>query len=220
MMLMVKRKPRKRAPHDLKGYNLTRAAGEAFDTKLFPGSKPGSTEFLNGPKDQPRVYPKAPADFAQWFRYYQRLVGTYVSVLNGLQFDFDLEEKPADRRDWQTQIPHEMARLLDSLYRRILLGQAPHADDPQKLIWPLGGVYYFRHLRLPDWGDYHLELRAFFESEATTRACVNCVVELELAVGAAIVGHRAFFAAPPPITPISSSSYLATSSSSDDDLGR
>jgi hypothetical protein len=228
---------KKKKPYVLPLKNPAKGIGYGWDVKLFPNSMPGNSGGAAGfpkPGQNPPtniiVNPQSPPqDFQAWVNYYAGVIGYYVCVLNGLQFNLD-EEKAAGPPNG---ILRMMSDVLDEFATRLHIGHQYSADyalNPKQLVWPLTGPYYFRY-HFPAVNpnpQFWVDLDLFFECDPDTLICTNCLVKVRFTdaltkldpVSAEFVAAvDAGGEVPPegiqnPDFISSSSSYLATSSSS------
>lgn len=228
---------KKKKPYALPQKNPIKGIGYAWDVKLFPDSKPGNSGgagvgFPKPSQNPPTnivVNPQSPPqDFQAWVDYYAGVVGYYVSVLNGLQFNLDEEDVVGP----PNAVLRMMSDVLDEFATRLHIGQQYSAGfpNPQQLIWPLTGSYYFRYHfpAVNPYPQFWVDLDLFFECDPDTLVCINCLVKVRFTdalnkldpVSAAFVaavnagGAVAGTEIQNPDFISSSSSYLATSSSS------
>jgi hypothetical protein len=186
---------------------LERVRGTLIETKVFPPCNPGLSDLQFSPTrtKPPRVL--TPKNLVQWGDYYCGLVEYYVAVLNGLQFDLDLDR-------WAQAPPApQQARSRQELFRKIIeqfaaaLIRVPGADpaNPQELVWPLAGMYEFRYR----FGCNLLVLSLFFECNPDHYLVTNASIAVSLqSVGQPKAMSRNVPSSPPV------SSYLCISSSS------
>ncbi len=229
---------RKNYPLPPKAPPPSRGAGVAWDVKLFPDSKSGfsgppglgfARPAANPPLGTPINNASPQADIQQWVDHYTRVVGYYISRLNGLQFNLD-EEKVAGPPNTVLRF---MSEELDKFAGQLHIGDAAisggHAANPQLLIWPLSSTYEFRYFfDITKNGiqfQFFVELFLRPEVDPDTLLCVNCLVIVRITdaptlldavargfTDALATGNSAQVLNPDFIS--SSSSYLATSSSS------
>jgi hypothetical protein len=187
----------------------SKSEGTLYDVKVFPPSKPGRTGFAVPPA------PPKTRSFSNWFEYFIQAIGAAVEQLNAWQFNLDEQPKP-------TKPSHHQMRCIfaDELDNLATVMQVGESHNPEKLIWPLNGVYVC-DLALTvarDKDPYRLLLVVSFEADPDYRLVTNCSVML--IEPAAYNKPGGLTARPGPPAPklinwnSSSSSSLATSSSS------
>lgn len=216
----------------------SRGTGFACDVKLFPDSKPG----FSGPPGIGFAPPAAapptgtpisagsptlPADIQLWVDHYVRVVGYYISRLNGLQFNLD-EEKVVGPPN---TILRFMSEELDRFAGQLHIGDPAIADasNPPLLAWPLSHSRFRFNFDIMKNGvnfKFSVELVLQPEVDPDTLMCVNGLVIIRITDNASLLdavtdafkkavetGNSAKGAGNPDFIS-SSSSYLATSSSS------
>jgi hypothetical protein len=217
----------------------SRGVGFAWDVKLFPDGKPGFSgppgvgfplPAATPPVDKPILSTSPPADFQEWVDHYTRVVGFYVSRLNGLQFNLD-EEKAAGPPN---TILRFMSEELDKFAGQLHIGDAAISGDyppnPKLLVWPLNNTYDFRfHFKFTKNGtnfDFWVHLFLHAECDPESLMCTNCLVKVRITdeptlldavakrFSTAVATGSSVAAGQNPDYISSSSSYLATSSSS------
>jgi hypothetical protein len=230
---------KKKKSYSLPLQNPARGLGYAWDIKLFPDCHPGfpgepGVGFLKPEADPPKNLaidkPISKAHFSRWIKYYTDVVGYYVCVLNGLQFNLDEEMSAAGPKSTLAV----MSKVLDEFADRLGIGKDywnDYQQNPKQLVWPLSGSYCFRYhfkgsIDTVDF-EYWVELDIFFECDPDALYCLNAFVKVRLtdkehllktvpdwylARLAEAAGNVVTAADPDYIS--SSSSYLATSSSS------
>lgn len=179
----------KRKKYDLSS-TKAKVAGFAYDVKGFPRCEPGEFGFPKPPAGPPTHLPiEDPIDaahFEEWVKYYRDVVGYYVSVLNGLQFNLDDDKNTPPKAELD-----KMVNLLDAFATALGIGAASgQPQNPKQLTWPLTGPYTFRHhIQSSNPGpsgqvdsDYWVDAHIYFSCCEYTYLCLNARVEVQVGV--------------------------------------
>jgi hypothetical protein len=184
--------------------------------KVFPPSKPGREHFPSWPQS----LPSSLDDFDTWIDYFVGLFGHYLPVLNGLQFDLDLD--PNLKLKFEKEF-EDFAAYLGIGDSKTIPHPSPAKGNPAQLIWPLSGIYYFAYTDGP--GGLGLTVIASFELDPVYDVVTNCAMQLtacltpdaRMAKGVPLFAMKAGGGRGPVLGTMdyisSSSSYLAASSS-------
>jgi hypothetical protein len=108
--------------------------------------------------------PNAP-DFQKFLDYYADLIGSYIELLNAVQFNMQTKQDEAGAAG-------QMTAVLGSLADALEVGSP---GNPKELRWPLAGSYV---LQQSNTGFRTFSIELFFECEARHRLVTICEITI------------------------------------------
>jgi hypothetical protein len=177
-------------PHQWNKSNLV--DGDLMDVKPFPESYQDAKTKIKFRYDLmhqpaldppfPRSNPPTQKEFEDITEHYAGVVGYYVPVLNGIQFDVDGDNDANNPKEPKAL---DFANYFEQLAKRLHLHEPDCVKfrNHQKLEWPLNKFYFFRYdySKHANPAPLHGELSLYFSSDPDCGMCINALVIYRLA---------------------------------------